>query len=247
MNFTILRYESIDSTNPEAAKHAKLGAAEGLCILARRQTAGRGRHGRVWISERDSGLYFSLVLRPKIEPRFLPLITLMTGVAVYDTLLEFGLEPDIKWVNDIHVNGKKISGILAETVDTNDGLAVVLGVGVNLNSASFPSEISAVATSIEEETGQVVTGEELAKHLTRFVAHFYAILNRVNGNSEIIDEWRRRSTYFSGKNVRVVMENETVVGTTDGLEDNGALRVKSANGNVAIIQSGDVERLRTTD
>src|SRR5688572_23226363 len=83
MNFTILAYDSIDSTNTEALKQARQGADEGLCILARQQTAGRGRRGRTWVSEKDAGLYFSIVLRPKIETKYLTLITLMAAVAVH--------------------------------------------------------------------------------------------------------------------------------------------------------------------
>ena len=82
MNFTILRFDSIGSTNTEALNQAKQGAAEGLCVVADAQTSGRGRHGRTWVSTRDSGLYFSIVLRPKIEIKFLPLLTLMSAVVV---------------------------------------------------------------------------------------------------------------------------------------------------------------------
>src|SRR5262245_53015519 len=99
MNFTILRFDSLESTNTEAISQARAGADEGLCILARHQSAGRGRHGRSWSSPKDSGLYFSILLRPKIDLRFLPLITLMAGVAVHDALADLGLKPDIKWVN----------------------------------------------------------------------------------------------------------------------------------------------------
>src|SRR5436190_18936870 len=99
MNITVLTFDSLDSTNTEALKQARQGAGEGLCIVARQQTAGRGRHGRTWVSQKDAGLYFSIVLRPKIDTKSLPLITLMTGVAVHDTLQEFGVKPDIKWVN----------------------------------------------------------------------------------------------------------------------------------------------------
>src|SRR3712207_5305830 len=109
MNFTILRFETIGSTNTEALEQARRGADEGLCVVARQQTAGRGRHGRVWISEAGAGLFFSLVLRPKIETRFLPLITLMAAIAVHDALEEnFALDCDIKWANDVHVGSKKI-------------------------------------------------------------------------------------------------------------------------------------------
>lgn len=256
MNFTILRYNTLDSTNTEAAKQAKRGADEGLCVIARQQTAGRGRHGRTWVSEKDSGLYFSIVLRPKIEMRFLPLITLMSGVAVYDTLKELGLMPDIKWVNDILVSDRKISGILAETIETSTGLAVIVGIGVNLTSANFPDEIADTATSVEEELqrrrlsepGTIVTlgveRDDLAAALTKYFSYWYSILNRENGFLEIINEWRRRSTYFTGKDVRVTLDGSSFDGTTDGLEENGALRVKVSDGSVKIVQAGDVERLR---
>ncbi len=254
MNVNILTFDTIDSTNTEALKQARQGADEGLCIVARQQTAGRGRHGRTWVSEKDTGLYFSIVLRPNIDTQFLPLITLMTGVSVHDTLQEFGLKPDIKWVNDVLVNDKKISGILAETADTNDGLAIVVGIGINLKSSSFPPEIADIATSIEEsvppavavlsEPGAVATAF-LTTALTKYLAYFYEILRSKNGPAEIIEEWRKRSTYFSGKAVRVVLENDTITGVTDGLEPNGALRVAKADGSVTIVQAGDVQNLRT--
>ncbi len=244
MNITILRLETIDSTNSEAARQAKLGADEGLCVIAKQQTAGRGRHGRAWVSEKDAGLYFSIVLRPKMNMRFLPLITLMTGVAVYDALKEFGLKPDIKWVNDVLVGEKKISGILAETVETPKGLAVIVGIGINLTSRNFPDEIADTATSIQAETNLSVSSDVVAEKLTNFIGYFYDILLGASGPQEIIGHWQRRSTYFSGKAVRVTMESATVEGVTDGLEENGALRVKTSDGSVKIVQAGDVERLR---
>jgi BirA family transcriptional regulator, biotin operon repressor / biotin---[acetyl-CoA-carboxylase] ligase len=247
MNINVLTFDSIDSTNTEALKQARLGADEGLCIVAHQQTAGRGRHGRTWVSDKNAGLYFSIVLRPKLDTRFLPLITLMTGVAVHDTLQEFGLKPDIKWVNDILVNEKKISGILAETAETQNGIAVVVGIGINIRSSNFPDEIADTATSIEAQSGQKPTADELANTLTRFFVYFHDILLGDNGPKEILTEWRRRSTYFSGKRVRVTLENETVEGTTAGLEENGALRVRKSDGSVTIIQAGDVEQLRAAN
>ncbi|HQU91050.1 MAG TPA: biotin--[acetyl-CoA-carboxylase] ligase [Pyrinomonadaceae bacterium] len=256
MNINLLTFDTLDSTNTEALNQARLGAEEGLCVVARQQTAGRGRHGRTWVSEADAGLYFSIVLRPKIETQFLPLITLMTGVAVHDTLGELGIDADIKWVNDLHVDGKKICGILAETTDTPRGLAVVVGIGINLKSSNFPPEIADTATSITEQVSvpPAVAGgltrppspSELAESLTKFLTYFYDLLHSDNGPATIIDEWRKRSTYFSGKPVRVVLENESLEGITDGLEPNGALRVKRNDGSVTIVQAGDVEQLRAT-
>lgn len=263
MKINVLTFDTLDSTNTEAMKQARLGAEEGLCIVARQQTAGRGRHGRTWVSEKDAGLYFSLVLRPKIETRFLPLITLMAGVAVHDALQEYGLNPDIKWVNDILINEKKISGILAETVETTKGIAVILGIGINIRSSNFPEEIADLATSIEAEISSrpyeggvdafrgrrssLPQNVQLQETLTKYISYFYDILSHENGPKEILDEWRRRSSYFSGKKVRVVLENEAIIGTTDGLEVNGALRVRKNDGNVTIIQAGDVERIRPAE
>ena len=276
VNINLLTFDTIDSTNTEALKQARLGAEEGVCIVARQQTAGRGRHGRPWVSEKDAGIYFSIILRPTIETQYLPLITLMTGVAVHDTLAEFGIDADIKWVNDLHVDGKKICGILAETTDTPKGLAVVVGIGINVKSSNFPPEIADTATSVVEVLSRrsstasmvrdrrangsppyeggvaaasadgVVLPAYLAESLTKYITYFYDILQSDDGPNTIIDEWRKRSTYFSGKPVRVVLENETLTGVTDGLETNGALRVKRNDGSVTIVQAGDVEQLRAT-
>ena len=245
MQITLLNFDTLDSTNTEALKHARLGADEGLCIIAAEQTSGRGRHGRTWVSEKDAGLYFSIILRPKFEARYLPLITLMTGIAVCDTLIEFGLTPDIKWVNDVLVTEKKISGILAETTETSGGLAVVVGVGINVRSGSIASDLDATATSIEDITGHKMGATHIAQRLTMQLTHWYDVLNQADGPAKILDAWRLRSSYFSGKRVRVVLENETILGVTDGLEPEGALRVLRDDGSLAVIHAGDVEQLRS--
>lgn len=247
MKQTVLTFETIDSTNTEALKHARLGATEGLCIVAREQTAGRGRYGRDWVSAKDSGLYVSFVLRPKIELRYFPLITLMTGIAVHDMLAELGIKPDIKWVNDVHIDGKKICGILAETTETSDGVAVVVGIGINLNSDSFPPYLSASSTSIVAETGKSLARDDLIRSLSGYLDQFYRVLTGDNGPAEIVRQWQQRSSYFSGKKVRVVLEKETIFGVTEGLADNGALRVRQADGFLMVIQAGDVEQLRPAD
>jgi BirA family transcriptional regulator, biotin operon repressor / biotin---[acetyl-CoA-carboxylase] ligase len=150
----------------------------------------------------------------------------------------------IKWVNDILVGGKKICGILAETVETNKGQAVIVGIGINLKSTNFPPEIADSATSLAAETGQNVNSEELLEALTRFFGDHYEILRGGKGAEKIRQEWTRRSSYAFGKSVRVALENETIQGTTRGLEENGALRVETDAGAVRIIQAGDVEMLR---
>ena len=128
----------------------------------------------------------------------------------------------------------------------------MIGIGINIRSSNFPPEIADTATSIEESVPPAVAGglsrplgsTDLVEVLTKYLIYFYDILQNENGPADIINEWRRRSTYFSGKPVRVVLENETITGVTDGLEANGALRVTKAAGSVTIVQAGDVEQLR---
>ncbi len=247
MKFSLITFDILDSTNTEALKQARAGADEGLCVVARQQTAGRGRHGRTWVSERDAGLYFSVILRPRIDSRDLGLITLMAGVAVHDTLEKFGITPDIKWVNDVLVNDKKIAGILAETTETAIGLAVIVGIGINLQSSHFPPDLVTTATCVADNSPTIIGREDLIDILTDHLGRYYEKLQGEDGPAIIIDAWTRRSSYSSGKLVRVVLENETVTGTTDGLESNGALRIKRIDGSVAIVQAGDVEQVRATN
>jgi BirA family biotin operon repressor/biotin-[acetyl-CoA-carboxylase] ligase len=245
MNLTILRFDSLSSTNTEALAQARQGADEGLCIVAREQTAGRGRHAREWVSGKDAGLYFSIVLRPRIETRVLPLLTLMGAVAVFEVLKEAGLEPDIKWPNDLLVSEKKICGILAEMADTPKGRVVVVGIGINLSSSDYPPELAETATSIEYETGQAPDAGELLLSLTRFFSEYYEMLHRSDGPEEVRRMWAARSSYFSGKQVRVTTANKVISGTTAGIEENGALIVETTDGVKEIVHAGDVERLRT--
>ena len=244
MNFTILRFDTLESTNTEAANQARRGASEGLCVVAETQTGGRGRHGRRWVSERGAGLYLSFVLRPKIDKKFLPLVTLASAVAVCETLRKFDLQPDIKWANDVHVADKKICGILAEAVETNLGLAVVVGIGINVKSSNFPAELKESATSVEQETGGAPNAEILLQTLTGFFSVYCGALYGADGARKIRAEWTRRSSYASGKRVRATLETETICGTTRGIEIDGALRIEIETGEIKIIRAGDVERLR---
>lgn len=247
MNLTILQFDSIGSTNTEALEQARKGADEGLCIVAREQTAGRGRQGRNWVSGKDAGLYFSIVLRPRVEIRFIPLVTLMTAVAVFDVLEELGLAPDIKWPNDLHVDGKKICGILAEMTETPKGRAVIVGIGINLNSSNYPPEIADTATSIEEETGHPANLENLLSSLTRYLARYCDILYNPNGPEAVREAWAKRSSYHAGKEVRVTLPDGVLIGVTRGIAEDGALMIETPGGSIETVHAGDVERLRSSD
>lgn len=246
---TILNFDSLPSTNTEAARQAAQGAPEGLCVIAREQTQGRGRAGRTWVSPADAGLYFSIVLRPvRLHTRAWPLLSLMAALAVRDALLETcELETDIKWPNDILAHERKLCGILAETVEAESGRAVVVGIGINLNDGAFPPELKTVATSIAALTGQTLDREQLLQSLIRALEQRYKFLQTPNGEEETIRAWSQHSSYAQGRRVRVQLDNEMFDGWTRGLEPDGALRVETFTGEIRIIRAGDVTSLRGTN
>jgi BirA family biotin operon repressor/biotin-[acetyl-CoA-carboxylase] ligase len=242
----ILRFDSLPSTNLEAAKRAIEGAAEGLCVVASEQTAGRGRLQRQWISPKGAGLYFSMVLRPRIHQSTWPLITLAAALAVHDALLKaYSLKTDIKWPNDILSNNRKLCGILAETVETTVGRAVVLGIGINLTSSTFPPEVHEIATSVQLEIGKVPNLEMILRNLMIALELRYEMLQSVRGGEEILREWSVRSSYANGKRIRVTNGQEVLEGTTRGLESDGALRVETDEDEIRTVRAGDVTELRT--
>jgi BirA family transcriptional regulator, biotin operon repressor / biotin---[acetyl-CoA-carboxylase] ligase len=245
----ILRFDSLPSTNTEAARQAAAGAPEGLCVVAREQTSGRGRRERVWVSPRDAGLYLSVVLRPaRLAPQGWPLITLAAALAVRDALAEAcALEADIKWPNDIVAGGRKLCGILAETVETPVGRAVILGVGVNLCDQAFPPELKETAASVASLTGNAPDAEALLRSLLGAVSRRYALLRSEGGAPEIIREWSRHSSYARDRRVRVSLPGETFDGLTRGLEPDGALRVETDRGGIRIVRAGDITSLRESD
>jgi BirA family biotin operon repressor/biotin-[acetyl-CoA-carboxylase] ligase len=245
---TILRFDTIDSTNLEAMRQAKRGAPEGLCIVAREQTEGRGRRERVWSSPRDAGLYVSVLLRPQFDINSWPLITLMAAVAVADVLREgCGLQIDIKWPNDIVVHDQKLSGILAETIETEQGLTCVLGIGINLLNEAIPPELQDRATSIAALTGKEGNAEQLLTALLEHLARDYAQLAGAGGPAAVISNWTAASSFAIGKPVRVDTGTEVFEGITGGLESDGALRVRMAGGETRIVRAGDVQSLRPVD
>ncbi len=241
----ILRFDSLPSTNLEAARRAIDGEPEGLCVVAREQSAGRGRLQRHWISPKDAGLYFSVVLRPQLAQNLWPLLTLMAAVAVHDALLAAcALETDIKWPNDILVNEKKLCGILAETVETTLGRAVVVGIGINLTGKAFPAELKDTATSVHAATDKISNPDVVLQALIRALQRRYEMLQSRHGAENIIREWSALSSYASGKRIRVSNGDEEVEGMTDGLERDGALRVETNTGAIQTIRAGDVTSVR---
>jgi BirA family biotin operon repressor/biotin-[acetyl-CoA-carboxylase] ligase len=245
LSHEILRFDSLPSTNLEAAQRAGKGAPEGLCVVAGEQTAGRGRLEREWVSPKGAGLYFSIVLRPRFEQSAWALISLMAAVAVYEALHDScGLQADIKWPNDVLADEKKLCGILAETVETSEGRAVVVGIGINLTNHAFPESLEKTATSVEAATGQHPDVEVVLEALVASLGKYYQVLQDPDGAGVIVREWSRRSTFASGKRIRVTSGDETIDGTSRGLEPDGALRVETPGGKMRTVRAGDVSSLR---
>lgn len=236
----ILRFESLPSTNTELARQASEGAGEGLSIVAEEQTAGRGRLQRAWSSPKGAGLYFSILLRPTIAADLWPLITFMGALAVGDALSEAcDVNTDIKWPNDLLSGERKICGILAESVETPTGRAVIVGIGINLTADAYPVELAGVATSVAEASRRAPERETLLAVLLRALSRWYSLLHEIDGPSKIAAAWTTRSSYASGKRVQVANGDEVWQGITRGVEPDGALRLETADG-IRLVRAGDV-------
>jgi BirA family transcriptional regulator, biotin operon repressor / biotin---[acetyl-CoA-carboxylase] ligase len=234
-----------DSTNRVAMELGYAGEPEGAVILAEEQTAGRGRAGRSWHSERAAGIYVTLLLRPKISPVQAPLLTMMAGLSAHAAIqAQTGLQPDVKWPNDLILNGQKVGGILTEMhAEPTLVRFVIVGIGVNMNQQTFPSELNRVATSLRVETGKNQSRLEL---LVRLLREFETDYNRLlrEGSSSVTERFTQVSSYALGKKVRVTNGNEIYVGVTAGLRPEGLLQVQREDGAVVTVFAGDVAEIR---
>ncbi|HSO73869.1 MAG TPA: biotin--[acetyl-CoA-carboxylase] ligase [Blastocatellia bacterium] len=240
---TVLRFEQLPSTSDLAREMAALGAEEGIAITARGQTAGRGRLGRAWSSPPGEGLYLSLILRPRIKPDTSAVITLAAAVAVAETLiLDFDLQVDIKWPNDVLASGRKLCGILVESAIEKDTLLyAVMGIGVNLAQREFPDELRDSATSILMESGKLVAADDLLEPLLERIEHWYRMA--VSNPDAVISRWSELSSYAHDCSVTIETPVGPVDGLTRGLTARGALIVETGTQRHEII-SGEV-KLRT--
>jgi BirA family biotin operon repressor/biotin-[acetyl-CoA-carboxylase] ligase len=241
----IHHYFRIDSTNRAALELGYADEPEGSVVLAEEQTAGRGRAGRSWHSERAAGIYVTLLLRPRISPVQAPLLTMMAGLSAHAAIqAQTGLQPDLKWPNDLILNGKKLGGILTEMhAETTLVRFVIIGVGINVNQEKFPGELSGIGTSLRLETGKPQSRLEL---LARLLREFETDYNRFlrEGAASVIERFTQVSSYARGKRVRVTNGNESFVGVTAGLRPEGLLQVQQDDGTLATVLAGDVTELR---
>lgn len=241
--FIIHHFTKLGSTNDHLKEMTD--APEGACVVADEQTAGRGRRSRSWHSSPGDGLYLSVLLRPRPDSSAkIPLISLMAAIAVAETLVERGVAGvDIKWPNDVMVNERKISGILAEAASAGSNPSrIILGIGVNLNHKSFPPELSRTSTSIAIETGDRVVVDEFRDQLLEKIRRWYEVWKR--DDELIINRWQQLSTYARDQRVVVTLDDEQIAGVTAGLNEAGALRLITDDGEMKTILAGEVMRLR---
>lgn len=239
-------FDRTDSTNLQAKILAEQGAAEGTLVVADTQSSGRGRRGRTWHSPAGRNVYASLILRPTLTPSQAPQITLMTAVALAETLNSIPpLEAKIKWPNDVMVGEKKIAGILTEiSTDMEAVDYVVVGFGVNVNSRheDIPEEIRTIATSILMENGVETSRSSLICDLMENFEAVYDLLLD-SGFGPVMSHWRRMSDII-GRRVQVDVMGTRHYGVVEGVDDDGVLILRDDNGAAHRILSGDVTRVR---
>jgi BirA family transcriptional regulator, biotin operon repressor / biotin---[acetyl-CoA-carboxylase] ligase len=232
-------FETLSSTMTEAARLAVDGAPAGTAVIAEEQTAGQGRHGRAWYSEAGSGIYVSVILRPRVGPESLPALTMALGLGAAEAIARTtDLACDLRWPNDLMLGDRKVAGILAQFVEG----AAVAGIGVNVNHAAFPPELAAEATSLRLASGGPHSRECLLAELLISVDSFVQMLSQA-GHAAIIEQFARRSTYAAGKRVRVELAEGAIVGTTAGLDPCGFLKVRRDDGGETLVVTGGVRAL----
>lgn len=230
------------STNADAFLLAEQGAEDGTVLLAERQLAGKGRLGRRWESPAGVNLYCSVVLRPELPPYEAPQLTFLSAVAVARAIkITTGLQPAIKWPNDLLMNGRKVAGLLNEMNAETDRVGfVILGIGVNLNMRAdqFPPDLRTPATSLMLETGFPIARQTFAVHLLHELDQEYCRF-QLEGFGPVREEWASYCNAF-GREVQVDVGAHLLQGPFMGIDHDGALLMKLSDGRVERILSGDV-------
>ncbi|MEW5994812.1 MAG: biotin--[acetyl-CoA-carboxylase] ligase [Candidatus Zixiibacteriota bacterium] len=231
------------STNDVARDLAEKGAPEGTIVIAESQTRGRGRLGRTWHSPPGTGLYFSIVLRPSLDPSDLPKITLLAGVAVAEAIEETtGLHPLIKWPNDLLLAGKKVAGILTELYGDITSPYVILGIGINVHTRreEFLPELQETATSLDMAGGQNISRANLLQAILTHLGRWYESFKK-GAFQPILDAWRKRCVII-GARVRILSGEKELEGTVVDMDVAGALLLRDQAGQIQRILSGEVIR-----
>lgn len=233
-------HEEIDSTNEEVKRLAENGAIHGTLVVSDYQSKGKGRRGRTWISSKGNCIYMSILLRPDMESARAAGLTLMAALAVSDGIDRLGCKTQIKWPNDVIINGKKVCGILTEMSGEIDYINyVVVGIGINVNDEQFPPEIGQMATSIKIENGEVENRAKLVAYIMEAMEEYYITYRKTNDLSLLLEKYNGKLANVN-KQVKLIQKGEEQIRTALGIDKTGALLVVDDNGNQERIISGEV-------
>ncbi|MBK5291593.1 MAG: biotin--[acetyl-CoA-carboxylase] ligase [Acidobacteriia bacterium] len=233
---TIHWFASTGSTMTEAARLAAAGCASGTVVGADEQTAGIGRQGHLWHSEPGNGLYVSIVLRQQFPVDAFPGLTLAIGLAVREAVLEAsGIQCDLRWPNDLLVDGRKCAGILLRM----EAPALIAGIGINVNHAAFPEDLASRATSLRLAGGRTIAREDLLVQVLEAVDRYCRLILE-EGIQPVLRLFTQASSYVSGRRVIVDEGGSILNGTTAGLDAAGFLLLRRDNGKLVKILAGGV-------
>lgn len=238
MDRNVIYLEQTDSTNEEIRRRAK-GTKEGLVVVADRQTKGKGRRGRTWISE-EGNLYMSILLRPQISPDRASVLTLVMAYSITEVFRKEEIPVWIKWPNDIILADKKVCGILTEMhMEEKGEFLVISGVGINLDQTAFPEELQEQATSIFLETGKEMKREVLVEEiLNQFEKNYNLFLERED--LTFLQDSYNAYLINCGKEVRVLEPSGEYQGVAKGINKEGELLVEKENGEEMKVFAGEV-------
>ncbi len=231
-------FSEVESTMDAAREFAKKGAGEGTIVIAEAQTRGRGRLSRQWFSPKG-GIYFTLVLRPRISPAYAPRINLMASVAVAATIRKlFKLKAELKWPNDVLIEGRKVCGILAEMNAEIDVINFVnVGIGINANTSI--RQFEKTATSLKNALGREISRRDFLSELLTEIERQQVLLMEV----DLLKEWKKLSVTLN-KDVRILAPGEVIVGRAIDIDTTGALIIKERDSTLKRAMAGDCIHLR---
>ena len=231
----------VGSTNAAGMQAAAQGEAEGAVFLAEEQTSGRGRGGHSWESQASVGVYASIVLRPPLAPADALLLSLIAGLAASSaTEAVTSIPPDLRWPNDVLLNGRKFCGILTElNAEVTRVRYAVVGIGINVNQQAFPAELQPIATSLRLETGREWSRVDVAAALLKSLDREYRALleDPKRARESVYQRFEERSSYARRREVHVE-EDGGYDGITEGLDERGFLLVRTPQGLRTVLSGG---------
>ncbi|HUJ42235.1 MAG TPA: biotin--[acetyl-CoA-carboxylase] ligase [Opitutaceae bacterium] len=238
----LLCLPEVDSTNDEAERQLAAGRTTPFVVLARRQSRGRGRFGRVWHSEDNGNLYASFAFRPQLVPGRMQTLTLWMGANLCELVANFcHIEPGIKWPNDLYFAGRKLGGMLTEArIDADQIRDLVFGLGLNVNSARtvLPAALAAQATTLADSAGHPLDFNRLTAAIIGRVLSAYEQFVEDSHRSRFADLWNRFDL-LRGKPVTLVQGTRRVTGIAGGIDDEGLLLIRGENGRPERFHAGE--------